>query len=532
MVVKGKIPAYCAGVLYRNGLGPRDVRAKDGKKTVYRTNHWFDNLSQVHRFQIIANSNDHVRVIHNSRLTCDNLVKQIQHDGKGPGVTFGAKYEPCMTFFQKLQALFRPALESQDREVSVGVTLSTNFPGIGPTGEAQHQNHAPGLQTLLNKTDASVVQSLDPETLEPIGIAQQSVLDPLLTGPLSAAHAKVCSKTGDVYNYNLDFSKGSGVYRVFHVSASSGKTTILTKITDAPAYIHSMFLTDHYLILCVWNAHFAAGGIKFLWEKNFVDALSNFDVNKTAKFFVIDRTPGKGLVATFESDAFFCFHTINAWEQADPNDATKTDVIADMCAYENLDSLKRFYMDNMLSNSAKAKDWTFQARKNSRPHFRRFKLGDVARNGVKPSQVQKAEVLIREETGVAPELPAMNPRFKGRKYRYSYGVVETGKSTFFDGLIKYDADSEKIVGEWSNFAQTAGEPIFVADPNAGNGDDDEEKGVLLTVVLDGTRGNSYLLVLDAKTMEEVGRAEVGGPVGFGFHGTWWKDDGKTASNGD
>jgi len=47
----------------------------------------------------------------------------------------------------------------------------------------------------------------------------------------------------------------------------------------------------------------------------------------------------------------------------------------------------------------------------------------------------------------------------------------------------------------------------------------EDDGVLLSVVLDGPAGKSYLLVLDAQTMTEVGRAQLDGVVGFGFHGT-------------
>ena len=62
---------------------------------------------------------------------------------------------------------------------------------------------------------------------------------------------------------------------------------------------------------------------------------------------------------------------------------------------------------------------------------------------------------------------------------------------------------------------TAGEPIFVADPES----EDEDGGVVLSVVLDGVAGKSYLLVLDAKEFKEVGRANVDGVVGFGFHGT-------------
>ena len=46
----------------------------------------------------------------------------------------------------------------------------------------------------------------------------------------------------------------------------------------------------------------------------------------------------------------------------------------------------------------------------------------------------------------------------------------------------------------------------------------EDEGVLLSVVLDGEGGGSYLLCLDAGGLGEVGRVEVGRVVPFGFHG--------------
>jgi len=44
------------------------------------------------------------------------------------------------------------------------------------------------------------------------------------------------------------------------------------------------------------------------------------------------------------------------------------------------------------------------------------------------------------------------------------------------------------------------------------------------VVLDGTRGKSYLLVMDAKSFAEIGRAEMETVVSFGFHGAHIKND--------
>ena len=56
--------------------------------------------------------------------------------------------------------------------------------------------------------------------------------------------------------------------------------------------------------------------------------------------------------------------------------------------------------------------------------------------------------------------------------------------------------------------------MFVAAPDA----DGEDEGVLLSVVLDGRKGNSFLLVLDARSLDELARAEVPHHIPFGFHG--------------
>jgi torulene dioxygenase len=43
--------------------------------------------------------------------------------------------------------------------------------------------------------------------------------------------------------------------------------------------------------------------------------------------------------------------------------------------------------------------------------------------------------------------------------------MDTGKSSFFDGLIKYDVETKQSL-YWSEHGQTAGEAIFIADPGA------------------------------------------------------------------
>lgn len=506
-------------MLYRTGLGPRAVDC--GEKGVFRTHHWFDNFAQVHRFEIKAPAQpgDKVRVLYNSRLTSDGLIEQVRKAGRLEGMTFAAKYEPCKTLFQKMQSWFEPITnllpkpQPKPNEVNVGVTMSVNFPGLSAKGQAVAGASEDGkIATLCTKTDAAVMQMLDSETLEPIGLARQQILHPELIGPLSGAHAKSDPVTGDVFNFNMQFKGGKGIYRVFKVSATTGKTDILATIKHSTAYLHSLFLTENYVVICIWNSYFKAGGAAIMYNQNLVDSME-FNQDQPAQWFVVDKRAkeegGQGIVANYDSPPFFGFHSVNAYEET-AADGTKH-IIADIPAYQSLEVLKAFYFENLLSNSPTAGQVQGQWGDTLAPGYRRYRLPDIPEMPRKETRkaVQEFE-LSRSDT---PELPTLNWSVFTKKHRYVYGVVDSGKSTFADSLAKLDL-SDNSLKKWSVQGQTAGEPIFVADPDS----TDEDGGVLLTVVLDGVTGKSYLLVLSAKDLTELGRAAVNGAIGFGFHG--------------
>jgi carotenoid cleavage dioxygenase-like enzyme len=69
---------------------------------------------------------------------------------------------------------------------------------------------------------------------------------------------------------------------------------------------------------------------------------------------------------------------------------------------------------------------------------------------------------------------------------------------------------------WAEDGCYPGEPVFVGRPSAS----DEDDGVLLSVVLDARSERSFLLVLDARSLEELARAEVPHHIPFGFHGQY------------
>lgn len=516
----GDIPSYAAGTLYRSGPGGYQVNTDKG--TTYSASHWFDGFSQVHRFQILPSTTPDAprKVLYNSRTTVDKMLEHIRKTGTLAQFTFGQKRDPCQSYFKKVMTAFS---KPETVDSNIGVTISFNppgFPSLDKSATGAGERHASALPTMWSKTDASVRKQLDPETLEPIGIANQEVLHPDLIGAFSAAHAKSDPTTGDVYSYNLDLGR-KPTYRVFRVSASTGKTDILATIDSAPAaYLHSLFLSQKHVILCIWNSHYALGGVKLMWERNILDAITPLDPTKTAKWYVIDREGG-GLVATYDSDPFFCFHTINAWEEPSASSSSQDDVdiVADLVAYDNIDVLKRFYYENLKSTSPTSRAYIGQKGESARPYFIRWRLPSIkaGSNSSGSSSVvgserraQREFSTTRVETG---ELPTIHPGKITQPYRYYYGVADRGKATFVDGLIKFDTQT-RIPTYWQCHGHSPGEPIFIPDPNGA----DEGDGVLLSVVLDGFKGKSYLLCLDAKTMTERGRASMESVVAFGFHG--------------
>lgn len=85
----------------------------------------------------------------------------------------------------------------------------------------------------------------------------------------------------------------------------------------------------------------------------------------------------------------------------------------------------------------------------------------------------------------------------------SYGVHIEKPGYFTDSLIKVDTKTQRTKVWSPSTNHLPSEPIFVAHPNATSEDD----GVILTVALDAKRKLSSLVVIDAKCMEEIARAE-------------------------
>lgn len=500
------MPAYAAGVLYRTGPGKRQIEAENGE--TLQLSHWFDGFGQTHRFQILVShdSNTSPRVFYNSRFSTDDLIEEARKTGSLDMVSFGQKRDPCKSVLGKVQTEYVPQPTPSSKNISV--TLSINMPGLNPKPEesTSHWSDSTGIRTLYAKTDYNAFQKLDPETLEPIGLATQTNLHPELSGQLSASHARSDPITGDIFNYNLTLGPTS-TYRVFRVSASTGETSILATFPATPAYLHSLLITEDHVVLCVWNAHINPQ----LLDSSFMEAILPTDPSQPAVWYVIDRKHGKGLIATYESPAFFCFHTVNAWLEPSEENPAEMDIVADIVRANSSEFVQSLYYENLISSLDTAKAFQKKRDNSFRTSFTRFRLPAVTSTSC--TDPKKATVEWSVCKSLSPELPTLNPKILTQKHRYVYAVTFRGESTLTDGIMKLDCDTQQVQ-LWACHGQSPGEPIFVANPDGTSEDD----GVLLSVVLDGMLGRSYLLCLDARNLSELGRANVDGAIGFGFHG--------------
>ena len=84
--------------------------------------------------------------------------------------------------------------------------------------------------------------------------------------------------------------------------------------------------------------------------------------------------------------------------------------------------------------------------------------------------------------------------------------------------MKVDLETGKTL-EWFKEDHFPTEPNFIPRPGA----TEEDDGVLLSTVLGGDRNSSYLLILDAKTMQPVAEANAPIFVPYSSHGTAWPE---------
>ncbi|KAK2615497.1 hypothetical protein N8I77_002247 [Diaporthe amygdali] len=404
--IRGRIPSWAAGSLFRTGPGANKI--DNTSNGTLHISHWFDGLAHIHRFDIIAGIDGvEARVFYSSRRQCDRFIEHAQKSGIHDLITFAQRSDPCIGLFSKIASAWmvaQPGRETKKVE-NVGVTVQLDVPGLAPATRSEAQPQ----KTVWLGTDCHLLREVDGHTLEPISFAQQDDIHPELDGQLSCAHVQRCPTTGDYFNININAGHPA-TYKVFRVSAATGETEILATInrSDVPmAYIHSFFLSQHFVVLRVPSSHIALDGISILWKRNVMDAMKPFDKSKKNKWFIIDRLRGRGVVAEFETEAAFFFHTVNCFDKMyldREDDVGKWSISCDTIEYPNMNILRSLYYEVLLNQDYKARAiWGIEDKvRDTLPRLTRWKftlpLHHPIPPQVPPSRVSKLHHRLKAVT--------------------------------------------------------------------------------------------------------------------------------------
>jgi carotenoid cleavage dioxygenase-like enzyme len=219
------------------------------------------------------------------------------------------------------------------------------------------------------------------------------------------------------------------------------------------------------------------------------------------RFYLINLNDGS-VIDGFESDdpqMVFATHHANAWEE-------DGQVVLDL-ACNPWDALATFMdIETMLNATLTTNDKADFVMK-------RVRL-DIAEKSVTVEDWPNARNIPILNT---IDFPLINNDYTGVKNRYVYGwaSIDYWRQT----LVKKDLEDSTNDLTWSEASHYPGEVSFVPRPGA----DDEDDGLLVTVVFDGELKRSYLLLIDGKTFEEVNRSYLPFNVPFSFHGNWFPE---------
>jgi carotenoid cleavage oxygenase len=298
------------------------------------------------------------------------------------------------------------------------------------------------------------------------------------------AHPKIDPVTGEMHFFGYDIT-GPPWLR-YHVADRNG-TLVRSEDIDikGPAMVHDFAITERNVVFFDLPVVFDLALVgrqpfPFAWRPDY-----------GARVGVMPRDGGNADVRWLDVDLCYVYHPLNAFDEPDGR------VVVDVVRHETMFATDRYGPGDRLPTLDR---WTI----------------DIAAGKVVEERLDDH----------AQELPRMDERRLGRRHRFGYApgfsLGNGAGGVEFGGLLKHDLDRGVTEERSFEMGESAGEAVFVpASADAG-----EDEGWVLSLVYDGTRDASDLVILDATdfTGPEVARIHLPQRVPYGFHGWWLPDE--------
>jgi len=349
-------------------------------------------------------------------------------------------------------------------------------------------------------TDYPLVNIIDPDTLAVTGQKRPSILDGISMS--SSSHWRRELGTDNSLNFHLMLNTTTlkpdlALYRY-------GDNVIFRELIgrfniEYVSYIHMISVTPKYAVIVVYPVILNFG--TYL-EHNMHPLETLEQLDEPTKIFLMDLSDGSvmGGFESWDPSLVFATHHMNSWEEGED------EVVVDLATNPWDAMLKYADIETILHHEETDKETADQVMKRVRLNLksRTMEVEDWPNDSGIPMMNTM-------------DFPIINENYLGYKNRYVYGWV--GIDYWRMTLIKKDLEDSSDAKTWSKASHYPGEMFFIPNPEG----TEEDDGVLVTVVLDGTREESYLLVLDAQTFEEINHAYLPYIIPFSFHGNWFPE---------
>jgi beta,beta-carotene 9',10'-dioxygenase len=454
--VTGEVPGWLTGALVR--VTPALFEVGDR-----RVAHWFDGLAMLNRFGFAGGEVSYRNRFLDSQAYRDARPGEMgtRADGvREPRIRHsGFATDPCRSIFQRVQSIFSPGFTDN---------ANVNLARIG-------ERH-------IAMTETPLPIEFDADTLTTVGHLEYA---DSLKAQITTAHPHHDPERDELVNYVAHFSRTSE-YVLYGLPAGSSTRRVIARVpVSRPAYMHAFGMSGRYLILAEYPLRVNPLELA-LSGKPFIENYK-WKPEQGTRFQILDRETG-ALRGSYETEPFFCFHHVNAFER------DSGELVIDLIAYDDAEVISSLYLDREGPRDVLP-----------RTELRRYTI-DLDGGRVSWEALPGGENV---------ELPRID---YGRRNTLDYGYAYfagSGDGSWIDRLVKLDV-REGTRSEWSSPGCYPGEPIFVREP----GTEAEDAGVVLSVVLDSDAGRSFLLVLDAASFEELARADAPHHIPFGFHGEY------------
>jgi carotenoid cleavage dioxygenase-like enzyme len=374
----------------------------------------------------------------------------------------GFATDPCRSIFKRFFAAFftTPSLKLHNANINV----------------------AKFCADYVALTEIPLPVRFDPTTLETLGAFEYADTLPI-DNIWTSAHPHYDEKKGEWISYIVEFSLHSH-YVIYTMSDRSSARVEIARIpVSKPSYMHSFALTENYIVLVEYPI--VVNPLNIALTNKFIDNY-HWQPELGTTFLVVNRVNGD-VVGRFKGASFYSFHHVNAFEQGQS-------IVLDIITYPDAEIVMALadYGTGVSEPGSQLVRYTLD-----------LGTGKVAHHVI---------------SSLPFELPRINSSYDGKPYCYAYAadlreILPEGE---LRKIVKIDVEKGSILS-WGELGCYPGEPVFVPHPEAQH----EDHGVVLTVVISEPLGHAFLLILDAATFQEMGRAEVPHQIPMGLHGAFY-----------